>query len=755
MKNTMKKLLAAVLSVMMVVSIVMIFASCEGGKTTPTENTTEATTAATTAATTGDDTPATPVKETRALLKVVDKSAGSTTGGVTVTPSFATYESLEHDAADEEWAVYDANLGEYYKYLLAAKDENDVSGKYAIMAIAEAKLLESAAFLPTTTRGGTEAITKVAPYTVSSALWGDDQDKYHNFVVTNEVITLSDRNALKAKYAELKGTGTYEEYAKEYLTSKGYTLKDTYTTAFTSDPRTWDILGTYRAADAQAIVNTFDFLFEYDNEGRMLAGLATEVEISEDGLTYTFKLREGVNWVTQDGAVYAEVTANDFVSGMKHLLDIQGGTEYLVNGIVKNAAEYYAGDITDFSEVGVKAVDKYTLQYTLEEPTSYFITMLTYNPYAPANQEYMDAQGDDYGTDPSHILYCGPYLVSEFTSNNKIEFSANESYYAKDFINMKKITWLYNDGTDTTKAYIDFKQGTRDNVGLNPTTKAMAVNDGFTDYIYVSGTDATTFSGFINLNRRAYETMGGYGMVSEKTEQQKADTVTALKNVHFRRAFVYAIDRETYNAIEVGEDVALNSVRNMYTPGTYVTLTRDVTIDINGTPTTFKTGTYYGEIVQAQLTADGSSIKAWDPTADSGIGSSDGFDGWFNPEEAVKELEIAIAELEAEGLTISAENPIYIDYPYLSSNAIRSARAAALKKNIEEVLGGKVILNLVGTENVYGWYYAGYYCDAGADCNYDMYDVSGWGPDYGDPATYLNTLLPDFGGDMTHVLGLY
>lgn len=736
---------------MMVVSIVMIFASCESGKTTPT---TEDTTAATTAATTGGTTPVTPVKETRALLKVTDKSAGSTTGGITATPDFSTYESLEHEEDDEDWAIYDANLGEYYKYLLAANDETDVSAKYAIMAIAEAKLLESAAFLPTTTDGGTEAMSKVAPYTVSAALWGDDQDKFHNYVVTNEIITLTDRNALKAKYAELKGTGTYEDYAKEYLTSHGYTLKDTFTTAFSSDPRTWDILATYRAADARAIINTFDFLFEYDNEGRMLAGLATEVEISEDGLTYTFKLREGVNWVTQDGAVYAEVTANDFVSGMKHLLDIQGGTEYLVNGFIKNAAEYYNGDITDFAEVGVKAIDKYTLQYTLEEPTSFFITMLTYNPYAPANQEYMDAQGDDYGTDPSHILYCGPYLVTEFTSNNKIEYSLNESYYAKDFINIKKITWLYNDGSDTTKGYIDFKQGTRDSIGLSTTTKPMAINDGFADYIYVSGTTATTFSGFINLNRKAYETKNNYGMVSEKTEQQKADTITALKNVHFRRAFVYAIDRETYNAIEVGEDVALFSVRNTYTPGTYVTLTRDVTIDINGTPTTFKAGTYYGEIIQAQLTADGSSIKAWDPTADSGIGSSDGFDGWFNPEEAVKELEIAIAELEAEGLTISAENPIYIDYPYYAANAIRSARAAALKKNVEEVLGGKVILNLVAAE-LNGWYYAGYYCDYGSECNYDMYDVSGWGPDYGDPATYLNTLLPDFGGDMTHVLGLY
>ncbi|MBR0235806.1 MAG: peptide ABC transporter substrate-binding protein [Clostridia bacterium] len=753
----MKKLAKLMCALLVVALLAGVIASC--GKTTPTEPST--TTAAPsesvapTQASTGSDTPVEPTTKGRDVMKVTDNSVSDTTGGITVVPDYSDFENLEHEEGDENWAVYSAVLGDYYKELLAAKAEEDVSAKYTLMAIAEAKLLESAAFLPTSTQGGMFALTKVAPYTVSSALWGLDSDRMHNMVVTNETIKASDRDALKAKYAELKGTGTYEQYAKDYLTSHGYTLKDSYTTAFSSDPRTWDILNTYRAADAEAIVFTFDGLLEYDNEGRMLAGLATEYTVSEDGLTYTFKIREGVNWVTQDGAVYAEVTANDFVSGMKHLLDIKGGTEYLVEGIIKNASEYLDGDVTDFAEVGVKALDKYTLQYTLEKPVSYFITMFNYNPFAPANQEYMDAQGDDYGTDPSHILYCGPYIVTEFTSGNKIEYTLNENYWAKDSVNLKKVTWLYNDGSDATKGYIDFKQGARDGVSLSTTTYPMAVADGYTDYIYVSGTNATTYAGFVNLDRKNYETIEGFGMASTKTDAQKAESIAALKNLHFRSALLFSIDRTTYNAIQVGEDVALYSLRNTYTPGTYVTLERDVTVDINGTSTTFPAGTYYGEIIQAQLDADGSSIVAWDPTAEGGVGSSDGFDGWYNPEVAVSELNKAIEELAAEGVTVSAENPITIDYPYYSANPIYSARAAALKKNIEEVLGGKVVLNLVGTENIYGWYYAGYYCDSGDQTNYDLYDVSGWGPDYGDPATYLNTMLPDFGGDMTHVLGIY
>ena len=695
----------------------------------------------------------------RPTLTIDDKSAASTDEALALTADFSAFEALEHDADDEEWAVYSAALSDYYKYLLAAETEADVSGKYTLMAIAEAKLLESGAFLPTSTQGGTKAISRVVPYTVSNALWGNDSDRLYSMIVTNEIISKADRDALKAKYVELKGTGKYMDAARAYLTEKGYTFKDSFGTAFSSDPRTWDILHTYRAADAQAIVLTYDGLYEYDNEGRMVPALATGYTVSEDGLTYTFTIRQGVKWYTSSGAEYADVTANDFVTGLKHLLDCQGGTEYLVQGIIKNVNEYLAGEITDFAEVGIKAVDDYTLQYTLEKPTSYFITMFGYNPFAPLNEKFFNAEGGEaedskYGKSPDDILYCGPFIITEFTSNNKIVYELNENYYNKDYVNVKKITWAYNDGSDNTKGYLDMKQGTRDSVGLNTTTFEMAKNDGYEDKIYVSSTNATTFAGFLNLYRRSYETEG-YDLPSPKNDAQKAESIAALQNVHFRLALLYSIDRAQYNAIMVGDDVKLESVRNTYTPGTFVRLTRDVTVDINGTSTTFKKGTYYGEIIQAQLTADGSPINAWDPKGGDGDGSTDGFDGWYNVDAAKEELTKAIEELAAAGVTVSAENPITIDYPYRTDNADYAARAAALKTNIETVLEGKVVLNLVGTSDVYAWYYAGYYCDHGYETNYDLYDVSGWGPDYGDPATYLNTMRPDYMGDMTHVLGIY
>ena len=168
---------------------------------------------------------------------------------------------------------------------------------------------------------------------------------------------------------------------------------------------------------------------------------------------------------------------------------------------------------------------------------------------------------------------------------------------------------------------------------------------------------------------------------------------------------------------------------------------------------TFAKGTYYGEIVQAQLNADGSSLKVWDPTGGNGDGSSDGFDGWYDVDAAKAYMNTAITELAAAGVTVDADHPIKLDMPYFSGNANFTARAQAFAQCVATAFDGKVEVTLVAAEKLAGWYYAGYYCQTGAQCNYDIYDCSGWGPDYGDPATYLNTFLPN-GGDLTHVLGV-
>ncbi len=673
---------------------------------------------------------------------------------ITVNPNLDLVK--DSDFADyADWAEYKSALGEYYKYVLAAEQESDVSARYALYAIAEAKLLESGVMLPTTTEGGGYALSRVVPNTANNVLWGNDANRFENLLITTDFIKVEDREALKAKYVELKGTGTFTGWAQDYLSDKGYSFKDTYTIGYSSDPKTWDILATYLAADSEAIINTYDNLVSYDNEGRLVYALAESVTVSEDQTKYTFKLRDGLKWVTSEGEEYAPVKAQDFVDGMQSLLDKAAGLEYLVCGVIENAAEYLGGETTDFTQVGVKAIDDKTLEYTLCQPTPYFMTMLTYNPFAPICKEYADSKGEDYGTTPENILYCGPYLVSSFVSNNKIVFSANPTYWDAENILIKTITWNYYDGKDVTATYNDAKSGKLDGAGLNTTTIPMAKNDSLFDaYAYISGTNATTFSAFANISRGAYET-DGYGMESTHTDDQKSATAKALLNQNFRVAIAQAVNRIAYNAASEGEELAANSLRNTLTPGTFVSLTRPVTIKIGGEDKTFAKGTYYGEIVQAQLDADGySSIKAWDPKGGSNAdGSSDGYDGWYNPTAAKEFLDKAIAELKADGLEITKENPIHLDLPYYSASDVYVGRAQAYKQSLEASLDSLVIVDLVATDDIYGWYYAGYYCNTGDECNYDLYDCSGWGPDYGDPATYLNIFKPN-GGDLTHVLGV-
>lgn len=662
--------------------------------------------------------------------------------------------------------LYNEALGDFNDALATAKEAETVDERYALMAVAEGKLMESAMMYPLTSKGGMYAMYRMAPRTKDYTLWGSDRDRYHQYVVTTDFIKAEDYNEMRAKWDELKGTGTYESWVKEYLAGKGYTLKDSFSMPYASDPVTWDGLATSRAADTDAIINTYDGLMEYDVEGTLQPALAESYEVSDDGLTYTFHLRKDVKWTDSQGREVDTVKADDFVAGMQHMCDAQGGLEYLVQGVIKNVSQYISGEVTDFDEVGVKAVDDYTVEYTLEEPCSYFMTMLGYTIFMPMSRSYYQSQGGkfgaeydssaadyQYGKDSNSIAYCGPYLVTNATAKNTIVFKLSDSYWNKDNVNIKTLTWLFNDQSDVTKMYTDAKAGTVDYVNLNTSTMETAKSEGLYDqYAVVSDTDATSFMAFYNINRTATANANdGTTAKSTKSDEEIQRTNKALQNVHFRRAISFAADRGAYNAQQVGEDLKYTSLRNTFTPGYFVSLSKDTTIQINGTDTTFPAGTYYGEIVQKQIDADGVKIKVWDAENKT----SDGFDGWYNPENAVEELNTAIEELAEEGITIDESNPIQMEYPYPSAVEVYTNKANSYKKSVEAALGGKVVINLVDAVDLDGWYYAGYYANYGYEANYDVYDVSGWSPDFGDPCSYLDTMLPDYEGYMTKCFGIF
>ena len=682
------------------------------------------------------------------------------------------YAGKEHaDISDD---LYAKVLGEFDEYYKAAKAETNVSKKFALMAIAEAKLLGTGVMLPSTAQGGNYAISRVAPYSVSSVLWGNDSDRFYTAIIVNEdPLTPAVRDEMKAKWGECATAAEYLSWAKTYLTGKGMTIADTYTFGYTSDPKTWDAVATSNAADSEAIVNTFDGLMEYDAKNNQVPALAESYTVSEDGLTYTFKLREGVQWVDYQGTVIEEVTADSFVAGFQHMLDAKGGLEYLVQGVVVNADEYIRGEVTDFAQVGVKAVDTYTVAYTLCQPTSYFMTMLGYNVFAPMSRAYFLSKGGvfgvdayaaaietdayTYGTDSQNIAYCGPYLVKSAVAENTIVFEQNDKYWNKDNVQIKTLTWKFISGKNATESYDLMVDGTFAGAGLNSDAVAKAKADGnFDKYAYVSGTDATSYPVFMNVYRAQY---GNYNdetvAPSTLSDAQKNRANLAMQNKNFRMALVTALDRGAYNATTQGDDLKLANLVNSYTPGNFVKLEETVTVKINGVDKIYAAGTYYGQIMQDQLNADGIKVTVWDPQADGGVGASFGFDGWYNVEYCRENLAKAVEELKAQGVEISKEAPLALEIPYYDIHDLYANRAAALEQSIEASTEGLVDIVLVkcGGEDAYNWYYATYFPSAGDDMNFNLMDNSGWGPDYGDPSTYLDTMF--LGGYMLKCIGLY
>jgi len=687
----------------------------------------------------------------------------------------------------DEDTLYETNFGEFYELYMAAKEEDaDMDLRRALMAISEAKLLETGLLIPGTASGGGYIMQRYSTHGVPTVTYGTDGNRMHQHVVvdSDKIITTEELKEINANWRELCGTGTFLEWVRGYLTDKGYTLRDTYNSTYNTDPTTWDLLATSDNNNSVILANTYDSLMVYDVENIQQPGLALGYDVSADGLTYTFHLREGVKWVDSQGREIAEVQADDFVAGMQHLLDAKGGLEWLLSGLIVNAQEYAAGDITDFAQVGVKAVDEHTVEYTICKPTPYLPTMLGYGIFAPMCRTYYTSLGGkfgaafdstasdySYGKGPDSIAYCGPFLITSYTAKNSVIFQQNPAYWDLDNCSIKTVTWTYDDNTDVTRSYNDFLSGKIDGTGLGTSTVKLAKDDGyFEDYVRIGGTGAWSYFSNFNLGRRTYANYNDatimvspqeHGSVDEilggaetsAIEDSAARTHAAVNNRHFRLAVAFAFDRGSHLAQTMGEDLKYVRLRNTFVPGNYVTLENEVTVDINGTPTTFPAGTNYGEIVQAQITADGFPVTVWDESVGADDAST-GFDGWFNLDNARKEFELAVEELAAQGIEISAENPIYLDLPHAAMQTELVNQAEVYRQSMDNAFGGAVKVNLIGGSSWDDVDYATYWPEAGAEFNMDITALNfGWIGDWGDPDTYLDIFTPS--GSFINRYGIF
>ena len=219
-------------------------------------------------------------------------------------------------------------------------------------------------------------------------------------------------------------------------------------TLYTSEISDWNPL---HPSAAGTWCNWIDTLVEYDNYGMCQPCLAESWTKSEDGLTWTFKIREGVRWQHYDGSFYGDeyVKAEDWVTTAKWILDPANTarTADLLFDMV-GAEEYYlaleAGQPADWETVGIKAVSEYEIQYQLEEACPWFLSRLTYNWGYPTSAKFMEEQGANFGTDNTTILYCGAFLCTEWEPQSYTLNERNPEYWDIEDIHIEVIEETYN-----------------------------------------------------------------------------------------------------------------------------------------------------------------------------------------------------------------------------------------------------------------------------------------------------------------------
>ena len=513
----------------------------------------------------------------------------------------------------------------------------------------------------------------------------------------------------KSKWLALAGVALLSVGALAACSSKSSTSGTTYGYIYNSDPETLDYITSNTGPTKAAVTNGVDGLMEADKYGNLVPSVAEDWSVSQDGLTYTYKIRKGVKWYTSDGEEYADVTAKDFVTGLKHAADSKAGALYLVQDSIAGLSDYLSGANKDFSNVGVKAIDDHTLQYTLKKPEPYWNSKTTYGLLFPVNEDFLKNKGKDFGksTDPTSILYNGPYLLKALTTKSSIEFTKNENYWDKDHVYFDNIKLTYDDGSDQESLERNFTDGVYNLARLFPTSSNYSkVEKQYKDNIFYTQPGSAVEGVGINIDRQTY------GHTSKENDQQKTSTKTALLNKDFRQSLGFAIDRTNYAAQLNGKEGGSTAVRNIFVKPDFVQAD----------------GKDFGTMVMDQLPAYGDE---W-----SGVNLADSQDGLYNPEKAKAEFAKAKEALQAEGVQF----PIHLDVPVNQSSKITVNQVQSIKQSVESALGKDNVVLDIHQLSADDFNNITYSAPNAAAEDWDLSVGVAWDPDYLDPSTYLDVL---------------
>lgn len=490
------------------------------------------------------------------------------------------------------------------------------------------------------------------------------------------------------------------------------TNTSTYSSTFSANPTTFNYLLDYYADNTAVITNLVDGLLENDSYGNLVPALAEDWSVSSDGLTYTYKLRKDAKWYTADGEEYASVKAQDFITGIKYAADNKGQAMDLIQNSIKGLNDYVTGVTNDFSTVGVKALDDYTVEYTLTRPEPYWNSKTTNSILFPVNEEFLKSKDKDFGTlTPDSILYNGPYLLKDFTSKSSIEYVKNPHYYDHDKVTIEKVKLAYFDGSDQEMTIRNFESGAYSIAGVYPNSSNYAkTKEKYQDNIVYSLQDKTSWYFNFNVNRKTYN------HTAKTTDEQKKSAQTAILNKNFRQAINFGIDRTAYSAQSNGEEAASKTLRNTLVPPTFVQV---------GDKT-------FGEVTASKLVNYGTE---W-----SGINLADAQDAYFNKEKAQAKFAEAKKELEAQGVTF----PIHLDVPVDQTNKNAVSGMNSVKQTLETVLGSDNIVIDVQQLSTDDFGNVAFLAPNPAARDYDL-NFDGWVGDYQDPSTYLDPFNAETG----------
>lgn len=438
------------------------------------------------------------------------------------------------------------------------------------------------------------------------------------------------------------------------------------------------------ASESEQVVsaNTVDGLVEYDRYGIVQPSLAKEWKTSADGLVWTFTLKPGIKWVTWEGKEYAEVVAQDWVDAAKYSMTKANAspTANIIYAIVKNGADYFNGKVTGFEQVGVKARDKYTLEYTLAKPVPYFLSMLTYVSFLPVNGRFLAEQGARFGTTNKAMLYNGAYIMTVFEPQTSRELVKNEKYWDKDNVHIKRLIYRYNKESATLGPEL-FARGEVTMSGIPSSIVDAWLKDPVRkEMVRPSRVSAYTYFYALNFKPQF------------AAEYQPQNWAVVVNNLAFRKSLFHALDR-----------TAAMLTSEPHNPGRRLQTTI--------TPRNVNAASGKDYVDMAGLAA---------------ISKTESFD-------KTKALEFKARALRE--LAGKATFPVKIPMPYNASSAEWTNRAQVVEQQLEALLGKDYIdvipLAFPATGFLGATRRAGNY--AMQECN--------WGPDYADPETYTDPFV--------------